>query len=268
MMRFFYCIAALFIVFITPGNSQDLTEERNTVDENGLKQGYWENSYPNGNIQYKGTFKDDRPVGLFVRYFPSGIKMAEMNFCDEGRRSVAEIYNERGVIAAKGVYIDEKKDSVWSYFSGSEARLTGTETYDQGVKQGLSATWYPNGKPAESFWYENNLRNGPWNQFYDTGRLKVRSAMKDGQREGEFIYYTSDGRIEIKGNYRNNQMHGEWSFYDDSGQLISVVVYHDGRPDNEEAIIDKEQLMFRRIEEMRGRIPEPDESEMFSPGRR
>jgi antitoxin component YwqK of YwqJK toxin-antitoxin module len=267
MMKFFYLSVVIFLVLNTSVISQGLTEERNKIDENGLKQGYWESFYPNGKIQYRGDFKDNRPVGLFVRYFPSGNKMAEMNFCDEGRRSMAEIYHESGVIAARGIYIDEKKDSVWSYFTGTDARLTSTETYVNGLKQGLSATWYPNGKHAETFWYENDLRNGPWNQFYDSGRLKVRSAFKDGQREGEFIFYTNEGRIEIKGNYRNNQMHGDWSFFDGSGQLMSVVVYNEGRPENEEAIIDQEQIMFRRIEEMRGKIPEPDESDMFSPVR-
>jgi antitoxin component YwqK of YwqJK toxin-antitoxin module len=267
MMKSCYCIVALIIVLVTSANSQSLKEEKNLTDGNGLKQGYWESFYPNGKIQYRGNFKDNRPVGLFIRYFPTGNKMAEMTFCDEGRRSVTEIYNESGVLAAKGVYVDEKKDSVWSYFSGTDARLTSTETYVDGVKKGLSATYYPNGKQSETFWYENDLRNGPWNQFYDTGRLKVRSALKDGQREGEFIFYTHEGRIEIRGNYKNNLMHGEWSFFDGSGELISVIVYDDGRPDNEDALIDREQVMFRQIEEMRGRIPEPDESDMFSPGR-
>jgi len=41
---------------------------QNVTDAGGKKQGPWVKKYPNGNIMYQGTFRDDKPVGLFKRY--------------------------------------------------------------------------------------------------------------------------------------------------------------------------------------------------------
>ena len=40
---------------------------QNLTDAAGKKQGQWVKNYPNGKIMYEGTFKDDKPVGLFKR---------------------------------------------------------------------------------------------------------------------------------------------------------------------------------------------------------
>lgn len=264
MMRLIFCFL-FFSGFLLSPDSQELPGKKNYTDDNGLRQGYWEGRYPNGNIQYHGTFRDDRPVGELTRYFPGGSKMAVMVFCFEGRRADTQLFYEDGTLAASGIYVDEKKDSVWKYFSFYDNYLASTETYDLGKKEGLSAVYYPNGRMAESFWYENNLRNGPWRQYYEDGRLRIEAEFKNDRRHGGFVFYSSSGRMEMKGKYQRNRMHGEWTFYDESGRKVSVINYVEGRPENEDELIEKEQEMFRQIEQMRGRIPEPDESELFSP---
>lgn len=262
MIRFLYLVL-LCLWMTTPLNSQDVDGGRNYTDINGKRQGYWEREYPNGSIQYRGYFKDGRPVGEFTRFFPNGNRLAEMFFCDKGRMARARLFFEDGSLAAEGNYIDEKKDGIWQYFSFYGSHLTSTETYDKGVREGISAVYYPDGKIAESFFYENGLRNGPWKQYYETGNLRLEAEFEDDMRHGLFISYKPGGRIDIEGRYSNNQMHGEWTFYDDSHQVVSVINYVDGRPENEEELILKEQEMFRKILEMEGRIPEPDESELF-----
>jgi antitoxin component YwqK of YwqJK toxin-antitoxin module len=254
-----------FIILILPVGSQELPGNRNFTDGNGYKQGLWERKYPNGNLQYRGTFRNDHPVGEFIRYFPDGNKMAEMNFCDSGIRAEALLYYQNGLLAAQGVYVDEKKDSVWKYFSFYDKRLASMETYADGIKAGLSAVYYSNGQFSETFWYEAGNKNGPWMQYYENGNTKMKAIFENDQRHGDFKFYTSSGNIEISGKYYRNQMHGEWIWYDESGNKVSVVEYFEGKPLNEDELIDKEQEMFRRIEEMRGRIPEPDESELFIP---
>ena len=45
------------------------SQEINKVDSKGRKQGVWQKTYPNSRaIEYKGQFKDDKPVGTFY-YF-------------------------------------------------------------------------------------------------------------------------------------------------------------------------------------------------------
>ena len=256
-----------FMGIILPLNAQEISDERNYTDSGGLKQGFWEVKYPNGNLRYQGSFRNDRPVGEFIRYFPSGSRMAVMNFCESGIMAETILFYQDGSLAAKGIYLDEKKDSVWNYYSYYDDRPVSFETYNNGVKEGASGVYYPGGQLSETFWYENDVRNGPWRQYYENGRKRTEAMFENDQRHGEFRFYSPSGRLEIKGNYYRNQMHGEWTWYDEAGREESSITYIEGRPGNEDELIEKEQEMFRVIEEMRGRIPEPDESELFSPRR-
>ncbi len=241
--------------------------EQNFTDERGLKQGSWTVRYPNGNIRYTGTFKDDKPVGELARFHPDGNRMAVMNFCDQGVRAGSRLFYPNGTLAATGVYINEEKDSIWNYFSFYDEHLISSETYKRGVKEGLSAVYYPCGTFSETFWYENDVRHGPWIQYYEDGRKRTEATFKNDRREGPFRVHYPSGRTRIQGQYLDNRMHGEWAWFDEFGQKESAVNYVEGKPENEEYLLEKEQEMFKKIEQMRGLIPEPDESELFAPRR-
>ena len=63
-MRTFFTI--LFItLFSFIINAQDV----NKIDAKGKKQGVWKKYHPNGMLRYTGSFKDDKPVGVFKYYF-------------------------------------------------------------------------------------------------------------------------------------------------------------------------------------------------------
>ena len=42
------------------------------ADAKGLKQGLWEKRYTDGTTLYKATFKNNKPVGEYTRYYPNG----------------------------------------------------------------------------------------------------------------------------------------------------------------------------------------------------
>lgn len=264
-MKLYLLFYLLVSVISIPVLSQEEHADRNHTDQRGLKQGFWEAQYPDGSIRYRGIFKNDRPVGRFTRYYPNGNVMAEMNFCESGIRARAELFYRDGARAASGVYEDEKKDSVWKYYSYYDNRPAFFETYNNGIKEGASGVYYPDGSLSEVFWYENDMRNGPWQQYYENGRVRLDAKFEGDQRHGEFRFYSPSGTLEISGEYYRNRMHGEWTWFDLSGSVQSVIRYIHGAPENEDELIEQEQEMFRMIEEMKGRIPEPDESELFSP---
>ncbi|TVR72550.1 MAG: hypothetical protein EA408_06310 [Marinilabiliales bacterium] len=265
--RILFSAFLFFILFAGPAGASQ-TDTVNYTDSDGYRQGYWEQRYSNNNLRYTGWFVDDRPSGEFTRYFPTGNVMAVMNFCEDGVRAEAELYYDNGNLAARGLYVNEKKDSVWKYFSYYEKHLASVETYNHGVKEGLSAVYLPNGNISESFKFSNDKRNGPWIQYYSNGNVKSRSEFADDMRHGDFVLYSPGGRKEIAGSYKRNRMHGEWIFYNERGEVISSVIYVNGVAENEGEMIEALQEEFKQIEEMRGKIPEPDESDLFNPGRR
>ena len=63
-----------FLLSILINSVAQPLEAYNITDEDGMKQGYWEKRYENGNIQYSGFFKNDRPIGIFKRFDIDGIR--------------------------------------------------------------------------------------------------------------------------------------------------------------------------------------------------
>jgi len=67
--------------------------EKNKIDDNGLKQGYWEYYYPDGNLLfYKGSYLNDNMNGLW------------------------EFYHPNGNLHMKGSYKDGSKEGIWEHY--------------------------------------------------------------------------------------------------------------------------------------------------------
>ena len=63
--------------------------------------------------------------------------------------------------------------------------------YKNGLLNGDSKFWYPNGKLESVEPYSNGEINGSVLRYYDTGRMKARISMVDGMRggaNGEFFW--------------------------------------------------------------------------------
>ena len=95
----------------------------NQVDENGNKQGHWEKKYKNGKLRYSGQFIDNEPIGLFKRFSNKG-KLSSTLLYKKGVIAVkAQFFHENGKVLAEGVYIAQKKDSTWKFYSENEQLL-------------------------------------------------------------------------------------------------------------------------------------------------
>ena len=100
----------------------------NQKDTQWRKQGPWQKTYPKSRaFEYKGQFKDDKPVGTFHYYYPSTKLKAVVKHDEKTGRSVSVMYHENGVVMAKGIFRDQEKDSIWEYY-GPSGRLSTKET--------------------------------------------------------------------------------------------------------------------------------------------
>ena len=69
----------------------------NKVDEYGKKQGLWLKKHKNGNLRYKGEFKDDKPQGLFFHYYKSGELQVEKEYFHNGKAVATHFFYKDGV---------------------------------------------------------------------------------------------------------------------------------------------------------------------------
>ena len=243
----------LFIIFAGMVYGQT----KNQRDAAGRKQGYWEAIDNRGSLVYSGYFKDDKPVGELKRYFPTGQVRVIMNYENEGRIARALFFWQNGEFAARGNYIDAKRDSVWIYYSYYTKTVSHRVEYAAGKRNGKEQAFYPSGDVAEETNWKDDMKNGTWKQFFDGGQLKVTATYVDNKLEGLYTACYPNGTKEIEGFYRNDVPDGEWKRFDEKGNQVLIIRYAGGRITNQDELSAEEKEFFRKVTEQEGRIKEP-----------
>ena len=172
----------------------------NYIDINGLKQGYWQKDYYNGNIKYKGYFKNNKLVGEFKRYSNKGKLIAILFYDETGDTANAKIFHENSKLAASGIYIMKIKHGNWKYYNENGLLLL-EESYNFGVKHGLSKQYFLNGSIYKEVEYKDGKINGISKRYYTNGNINFFINYKDGLCHGDYYIYFESGKIEIKGKY-------------------------------------------------------------------
>ncbi len=208
----------------------DTGKALNRLDKLGHKQGLWEQKYANGNIRYKGHFKDDKPTGVFKYFYEDNDSLRILSiYSDNGHVAHVHEYYSSGIMASSGKYVDQKKDSVWKIYDDFQ-KLREKDQYVLGKKEGKSITFYTDGGVLESKTWHNDLENGKWQQYFDNGEIKLDGNYVNGKLEGLVSYYNAGGKLEISGTYKNDVKDGKWIYYDDNGNPKDSMTFRNGRP--------------------------------------
>jgi antitoxin component YwqK of YwqJK toxin-antitoxin module len=209
---------------------------QNVTDANGQKQGSWSKVYPGTRVfQYRGQFKDDRPVGTFTYYYPSSKLKAIINHVENSNRSEGVYYHENGDVMSKGVFRDFKKDSIWCNYSPS-GRLINKESYKNDLLNGKTTVYYvPEDPNDKSLWilsianFKEGKYDGEYLEYFQGGSPKTKGFYDMNRKTGVWINYDVTGSKTIEESYSNGFKHG-WSFaYDAAGKVVSKQYYLDGR---------------------------------------
>ncbi|MGP8214699.1 MAG: toxin-antitoxin system YwqK family antitoxin [Bacteroidia bacterium] len=230
----------------------DTSKALNRVDKLGHKQGMWEQKYSNGNIRYKGRFKDDKPTGVFKYFYEDNDSLRILAiYSDNGKIARVHEYYPTGALAGTGKYVNQQRDSVWKIFDEAQ-NLRSKEQYSNGKKEGTTVTFFQDGNVLESKTWHNDIENGKWVQYYDNGEMKLEGTYVNGKMEGPASFYNPDGNLAVKGSYKNDVKDGDWIYYNDEGHAKDTIKYKNGRPLNPEHFTitpAQEDSMKQRYEE-------------------
>ena len=58
--------------------------------------------------------------------------------------------------------------------------------------------------------YEKDLLNGNWEEFYESGKKKVKGAFVRGQKSGKWLYYDANGKIIETKKFELNPQQASW----------------------------------------------------------
>ena len=117
--------------------------ENRAIGRNTIKWGY---------VSYEGNFVDGIPVGEFKYYYPNGKIKAVSMMSENGKFSRAKMYHRNGRLMAEGKFVEQKKDSIWNYYSEYDGILLSTEIYKDQLKSGVWKNFLPGWKNGRSFY--------------------------------------------------------------------------------------------------------------------
>ena len=202
---------------------------QNKTDAKG-KQGYWEKVDPSTKkIIYKGTFKDDKPQGLFTYYYKGMDSVhTKMDFRQDGKIAYAQLFHTTGKIQANGKYIVEQKDSVWNFYD-EKGSIISSEGYLLGKKNGPSKIFFEDGKVSEEKNYKNGILEGPFKSYFTEKNIKAEGAYKNNNYDGKCVWYYPDGTAAAQGIYANGIKKGVWIYKEKDGKLKEKEVWVNGK---------------------------------------
>jgi antitoxin component YwqK of YwqJK toxin-antitoxin module len=229
-MKFF--IGSLFFLLFT----QFSFAQVNQKDSKGLKQGEWQKNYPKSNVlEFKGQFKNDKPVGTFTYYYPSNKVKAIIKHDAVSKYSEAYFYHENGQVMTYGKYYEFKRDSLWYQFK-ENGKLIFTENFKTDSLHGVRTTYYsfdddPQKKEKVSSIanYSNGLLDGEYSEYFDFGGARAKGTYLNGRKHGVWEDYQPTGKHLAFTRYKNGVKHGWCMAYDPSGKEVSRVYYYKGQ---------------------------------------
>ncbi len=222
---FRHLLFALLLFFNPALRAQDTI---NRTDASGLRQGFWQKKDSAGNTVYTGRFVDGYPTGEFRYFYPDGKLKALSRFSEKGKKSSTVSFYKNGLKMASGIYLNEKKDSIWQFFNEYDGGLVSEESYKNGLKEGMSKIFNPSGTLSEHFYYKNGQKSGLWEQFYLDSHLKLRGAYLNGEKHGTLNIYYNSGQVMISGHYLAGHQDGIWIYYNEKGELTKKEIYNNG----------------------------------------
>ncbi len=147
-------------------------------DENGLRNGKYEEWYDNGNLKIECMFKDNEIIDYLKKYNENGLLDSSSNFYD----GVEKIIN---------YYPNEKPLSI---------------SYNiEGIRQGKHLIYYENGNLLKEANYKDGKLDGIVKEYYENGNIHRNKSYINNNPTGHNIEYDLNGNITSLDFFINNQ---------------------------------------------------------------
>jgi len=198
----------------------------NKVDAAGKKHGLWKGNYQDTkNPKFEGTFEHGKEVGIFTFFDNTRTKtiVATREFNPKDNSAYTIFFDKNKNKVSEGKVVNKVYEGQWKYYHKASKVIMATENYSKGKLEGLRSVFYPSGKIAEEIMYKNDLKNGFYKRYTETGIIIEESNYKNNQFEGLAIFRDADdGTIVSQGKFLNGQKSGIWQFFE-KGKLVKEM---------------------------------------------
>lgn len=186
------------------------------IDEKPV--GYWRNYYPTGILKSEGNRENFQLQDLWKFYSETGDIQKEITFKTGKRHGLTRIYNDSCYVVRIEPYVNDKLEGeVREYFEHGK-KLRQTVPYVEGIKDGVAYEFARDGRIITITTY---------NHGFIKKKEEINRRNELG-KQGTWRKFYSDGDIHIESRYKNDVLHGYYKEYDKDGILVVALLYIDG----------------------------------------
>lgn len=163
-------------------------EDINAIDANGKRQGYWkitgsitlEGGFRDNQVVEEGTYESNKKIGVWKKYYPSGILRNEITFKNNMPRGKYKVYYLNGNLEEEGNWQGNKNIGFFKryYENGSIAQEFNFTSI--GKRDGVQHYYYKNGNVQLSVEIKEGTANGFYKTFYPDGKPRMEKMVING----------------------------------------------------------------------------------------
>ena len=124
----------------------------------------------------------------------------------EGTYKDEELYVRHGKFTFYRIVLNQQKVNEHSSTIDSLIKIDHKGFYLNGLKEGIWIDYDLRGNKKYMATYENNQRNGPFEEYYDNGRIYSRRNYINGSIEGDSYIFRPDSSIQEYTKYWHNRI--------------------------------------------------------------
>lgn len=170
----------------------------------GVRDGEFEQFYPNGSLKEKGTYKNDQLHGTYTGFYKNGQTRFVLNYEHGNKTGYNVLYFENGQM--------EQEVSI-----------------ENGKINGTFKSWYPSGNPMKEIHYLNGVLHGRNASWHVDGSLAQDGYYSHGKKDSIHktfeIFIKNPIKVE---SYKKGQKHGQWLTMGIEGDTVELKFYNMG----------------------------------------
>lgn len=200
-----------------------IKEKRNFINDN--EDGAHTEYYDNGQISFSATMKKGKIDGDTKSYYKEGQLLSTYAY-DNGKVRSYKYYDRSG----RQLSASQTSNNLIDIVSYSEDGIRNGHYFmdEKGDLTGPDTVFFPSGKIYQLNEYKNDQFDGLSVSYYLNGKIKSQINMTEGKENGYYTSYYTNGKMEAEGWIQAGDDEGQWNYYDELGRLTSVSNFVDG----------------------------------------
>ncbi len=171
--------------------------------KNGKRNGVWEFTGYNDNLQQKGSYVDDLKDGEWRSYYLAGELSCIMPYKMGKNDGVFKGFYENGNLSFEKPYVND-------------------------VVHGTFTEYFPDGKVHKITTYLGDTLNGVSKEYYESGILKVEKYMKGDLKDSIYTSYYGNAALHEKLMYKKGSLYNVISYLGVDGKKFDYGTLKDG----------------------------------------